>query len=84
MDYSLDTNFVIFNVSELNKVTFENLLQDNKNTVRKSIDMTKTFIGWWKGNTPSFINNLTTKSKIYTYEELILVLEGLEWTVPYN
>ena len=37
---------MIFNVSELNQINFDDVLETDINTVRKSIDQTKTFTKW--------------------------------------
>ncbi len=39
-------NYIIFNVSEINKVDFTQVLETSAETVRKSVDGTKTFIKW--------------------------------------
>jgi len=79
MSYYSNTNYVIFDVTELDKVDFNSVLEDNSNTVRRSVDGTKTFVNWWGPTPPSFIDNLTTKSRIYPYDEILEVLEGPEW-----
>jgi hypothetical protein len=70
--------FVIFNVSELNKINFNEVLEDSPSTLRYSLDGTKTFIKW-ENSEPSFLSNLLTKSKIYTYEEISEILLTSEW-----
>jgi hypothetical protein len=50
----LNTYYVIFNVSELNKVDFSYVNEDNTSTVRVSVDGTKTFVNWF-GLNPPFI-----------------------------
>ena len=80
MSYYSNTNYVIFDVSELDKVDFNPVLEDNTSTIRKSIDKTKTFVNWWGSTPPSFVNTLTTKSRVYTYDEILLILEEPEWT----
>lgn len=74
-------NFIIFNVTELSYIDFTKVLETSANTVRKSVDRTKTFVKW-KGDIPECINNLTTKEGPYTYEEIIAILAGPEWTDP--
>jgi hypothetical protein len=71
--------FMIFNVSELNNIDFNEVLETSKDTVRKSIDGTKTFVKW-EGNIPSSVQSLTTKEGPYTYEEILTILESSEWT----
>ena len=83
MDLS-NTYYIIFEVSEVNKVDFNLVNEDNTSTVRVSVDGTKTFVNWFGVNVPSFVNDLTTKSRVYTYEEILEVLQGPEWNVPYN
>lgn len=84
MGYYSDTNYIILDVSELDKIIFEDINEDSKDTVVKSIDGTKTFINWTGSTTPSFINDLTTMSKIYTYEEFLDILNGPDWLYPLN
>ena len=96
MDYT-NRRYVIFNVSELAKINFEEVLETSPETVRKSVDQTKTFVKWDYRNeyvnaetgepiieeyVPESIKNLITKSKYYTHEEILNILSGEEWTAP--
>jgi hypothetical protein len=69
---------MIFNTSELNKINFNEVLETSEETVRKSIDGTKTFVKW-EGQTPSSVLSLTTKEGPYTYQEIINILNGPDW-----
>jgi predicted DNA-binding helix-hairpin-helix protein len=71
--------YIIFNVSELNKIDFNQVLETSVETIRKSVDETKTFVKW-DGIEPSFISSLTTKEGPYTYEQMINILSTNEWT----
>lgn len=73
--------FLIFDVTELNSVDFSQVLETSPDTVRISVDGTKTFVKW-EGDSPSFVNSLTTKQGPYTYEEIIQILNSSEWTKP--
>ena len=73
-------NFMIFNVSELDSVDFTQVLETSKDTVRKSIDETKTFVKWEGDNTPTSVDYLTTKEGPYTYNEILTILSTPEWT----
>jgi hypothetical protein len=73
--------YIIFNVSELPLVNFNEVLETSVATVRKSVDKTKTFVKW-DGATPDCVNNLTTKEGPYTYEEMLTILATPEWTDP--
>jgi len=76
-----DREFMIFNVSELNIIDFTQVEETSINTVRLSVDKTKTFVKW-DGATPDCVNNLTTKEGPYTYEEILAILATPEWTDP--
>lgn len=71
--------FMIFNISELPLIDFTQVLETSIDTVRKSIDETKTFVKW-DGAIPSSVETLTTKEGPYTYEEILVILNGPEWT----
>jgi hypothetical protein len=74
--------FMIFSVTELDKIDFTQVEQTSIDTVRKSVDQTKTFVKW-TGSTPSSVQNLTTKEGPYTQEEMnILILPTPEWSSP--
>ena len=71
--------FMIFNVSELPQIDFTQVCETSIDTIRKSIDGTKTFVKW-DGATPSSVTSITTKEGPYTYTEIIDILNGPEWT----
>jgi hypothetical protein len=71
---------MIFDVSELNIIDFSQVLETSIDTVRKSIDETKTFVKWDGDTIPSSVEMLTTKEGPYTYDEIILTLNGPKWT----
>lgn len=79
-DYE-NREFMIFNVSELNQIDFTQVLETSLDTVRKSVDQTKTFVKW-DGMIPECVNNLTTKEGPYTYDEILTILSTTEWTDP--
>jgi hypothetical protein len=73
--------FMIFSVNELDKIDFTQVLETSVDTVRRSVDGTKTFVKW-EGPTPSSVNTLTTAEGPYTYTEIIDILNTEEWTNP--
>lgn len=73
--------FMIFNVSELGQIDFSTVLETSAETVRKSVDETKTFVKW-DGTMPTCVSNLTTKQGPYTYDEILAILSTPEWTEP--
>jgi len=74
-----DRKFMIFNVLELTQIDFTQVLETSIDTVRKSVDQTKTFVKW-DGVIPDSVNNLTTKEGPYTYDEILIILSTTEWT----
>ena len=76
-----DRRFVIFNVTELNKIDFNQVFETSIDTVRKSVDETKTFVKY-DMPMPSSVSSLTSKSQEYTYDEILQILAGPEWVVP--
>ena len=71
--------FMIFNVSELPLIDFTQVHETSQDTVRRSVDATLTFVKW-DGATPSSVEVLTTKQGPYTYDEILTILSGPEWT----
>ena len=73
--------YVIFNVSELDSVDFSEVLETSADSVRKSLDETKTFVKY-EGDMPSSVSALTSKTSEYSHSEILTVLAGSEWTDP--
>jgi hypothetical protein len=71
--------FMIFNVSELPLIDFTQVHETSRDTVRRSVDATLTFVKW-DGAIPSSVEALTTKQGPYTYDEILTILSGPEWT----
>lgn len=72
-------NYVIFNVTELDKINFDEVLETSAETVRKSIDGTKTFVKWEDNRfVPDSIETLTTKGPYLTHEEILVILTTTE------
>ena len=70
---------MIFNVSELTNIDFTQVHETSIDTVRRSVDGTKTFVKW-DGETPSSVLSLTTSEGPFTYDEILEVLSTSEWT----
>lgn len=76
-----DRQYMIFNVSELDSVDFDTVLETSAETVRRSVSGEKTFVKW-EGETPVCVANLATKEGPYTHSEILEILSGSEWTAP--
>ena len=77
----INRRFVIFNVTELPLIDFNQVYETSIDTVRKSVDETETFVKF-DLPTPSSVDALTTKSQEYTYDEILAILSTPEWTDP--
>ena len=74
-------NFAIFSLTEIDKIDFSLVRETSADTLRKSVDETKTFVKW-DGEQPEFVSTLTTLEGTYTYSEILEILSGAEWTPP--
>jgi hypothetical protein len=82
MENYTDRNFMIFNVSEINKINFDEILETSTQWLRKSVDETKTFVKWDGNTIPTSVQTLTTSEGPYTYDEIITILNSSDWTTP--
>ena len=71
--------YAIFSLTELNKIDFSLVCETSADTLRKSVDETKSFIKW-DGDQPEFVNTLETLEGPYTYTEILEILSTPEWT----
>jgi hypothetical protein len=74
-------NFAIFSLTEISKIDFSQVLETSADTLRKSVDETKSFVKW-DGEAPEFVSELTTLEGPYTYTEILDILSTPEWTAP--
>ena len=74
--------YVIFNVSELDKINFSQVFETSIETVRKSVDETLTFVKYDTEEMPSSVASLATKQGPYSHEEILAILATPEWTPP--
>lgn len=72
--------YLIFDVSELNKIDFNKVCESSIETLRYSSDNSKTFIKWDTENEPDFIFNLTSKEGPYNQNEILEILSADFWT----
>jgi len=73
--------FMIFSVTEIEKIDFTQVEETSAETLRLSVDKTKTFVKW-DLDMPAFINDLTTKEGPYTHDEILVILATPEWSDP--
>ena len=76
-----DRNYMIFPVNQLNNIDFSQVLETSEQTIRKSVDETKTFVKW-EGSQPDCISLLTNTEGPYTHSEILVIMASSEWTDP--
>lgn len=70
---------MIFNMSQVDIIDFSQVLETSQDTLRLSVDGSKSFIKW-DGGAPSFLGELTTSQGPYNYSQMIEILQTPEWT----
>ena len=78
----MERQFVIFDISELPNIDFNEVLETSINTIRKSLDGKKTFVKY-EGDMPNCVSSLTTKERPCTNDEMIEIIKTKEWTEPF-
>ena len=73
-------NFMILDVSEIDSLNFNDIMETSPESLRKSINETKTFVKWEGEKIPNSVNNLTTKVGPYSYDDMIKILSTREWS----
>jgi len=74
-------NFAIFSITEIEKIDFSQVLETSAETLRRNTEETRSFIKW-DGEQPEFVSTLETLEGPYTYEEMVSILGGEEWSAP--
>ncbi len=73
--------YVIINSDEVDSVDFSKVQEISENTLRYSLDGTKTFVKFDSITTPSFLDGKTQ----YSYSEILAILATDDWSadVPF-
>jgi hypothetical protein len=71
--------YIIFSTSELDKINFDEVFETSAETVRKSVNQTKTFVKWDGDEIPSSVQTLQTKTAVYNHEQILQILSTDEW-----
>ena len=67
--------YVIINASEVGTVDFSQVMETSANTLRYSLDDSKTFVKF-DGDTPSFLDGKTQ----YNHSQIRTILDGTDWS----
>jgi hypothetical protein len=70
--------YVIINSDEVDSVDFLKVQEISENTLRYSLDGSKTFVKFDSDTTPSFLEGKTQ----YSHSEILAILATDEWTDP--
>lgn len=70
-------NYVIIDASEVSSVDFNQVLETSAETLRFSVDGSKTFVKF-EGATPAFLAG----KQAHSHAEILEILSGPEWTAP--
>ena len=81
MSHSLYDNrhYMIFNVNEIDAIDFDTVLETSSETLRISVDGTRSFVKW-EGEMPECVSTLGTKEGPYSHSEILEILSGEDWT----
>jgi len=74
-----DRHYVIFDLTEVDTIDFSEVMETSADTLRKSVDESKSFVKY-EGDQPPSVVALTTRSQEYSHEEILALLAGTEWT----
>ena len=66
--------YVIINASEVSSVDFSQVIETSADTLRYSLDNSKTFVKF-DGDTPSFLSGKTQ----YNHSQMCTILDGVDW-----
>jgi hypothetical protein len=74
----MSRKYVIINSDEVSSVDFSQVAETSAETVRYSLDGSKTFVKFDSDTTPSFLEGKTQ----YSHSEILAILATDEWTDP--
>ena len=72
-------NFMIFSTSETGSIDFSEVLETSAETLRLSVNGSKSFVKWDSETVPTSVDNLTTKEGPYTHQQILTILTGSDW-----
>ena len=72
-----ESTYIILEDTEVSSINFNEIIEDNIDTLRYSVDGTKTIVKF-KGTTPDFLDGKTQ----YTHKEILIIVGTSEWNKP--
>lgn len=75
----INRRWMIFPVSELYKIDWNQVLENQNEIMRTTIDGQETFVKWEGFEVPSSVQLLLNKQGPYTLEEIIPIVSSSNW-----
>ena len=73
--------YAIISATDIDNVDFDQVPENNNESLRYSLDKTKFVIKWWNDNTPTFITDGTvTPLQTLTHQEALALMATTEWS----
>jgi hypothetical protein len=76
--------YIILYTSEIDKINFDEVLETDSNSLRKSLDNSLTFIKYENDSSPSFIASLSWSDGPFSHSEMLEILEKPIWSRQYD
>jgi hypothetical protein len=78
----MERKYVVFNVTEIEKIDFNEVFETSEETLRKSVDGELTFVKYEGVETPISVELLETKQGPFTHYEFLQILDTEVWNNP--
>jgi hypothetical protein len=78
----MERKYVVFNVTEIEKIDFNEVFETSEETLRKSVDGELTFVKYEGIETPSSVELLETKQGPFNHYEFLGILNTEVWNNP--
>lgn len=78
----MQRKYVVFNVTEIEKIDFNEVFETSEETLRKSVNGELTFVKYEGIETPSSVELLETKQGPFNHYEFLQILDTEVWNNP--
>jgi hypothetical protein len=79
---NMERKYVVFDVTEIEKIDFNEVMETSEETLRKSVDENLTFVKYEAAEMPTSVNSLETKQGPYSHYEFLYILDTEVWNNP--
>lgn len=74
-----ELKYMVFNINEVNKIDFMDVMDQSIETLTKSKDGQKVFVKWERDDMPTSVAILESKEGPYNQSEMNQILNTSEW-----